>query len=680
MRLPGHLLAGLLVLRVAPLSAQAAAPAARRPIALEDLLRLRAVSSPRISPDGRWVAYTVKTATLRTDSDPGDIWMASWDGRRNVRLTWTDTENEHSPRWSPDGRRLAFLSDRPGDTGSGTDQLWILDIDGGEARQVTSIKQGVDDFAWSPDGSHMALEIQDPDSVEPGAGDSLWRKTPRPIVIDRYYFKEDYVGFLGRRRKHLYLYDLADRQLQQLTSGNFDDLEPAWSPDGHYLAFASKRQGADPDRHDNYDVYVIQAEPGAVPRQLTTFEGPEAHPDWGSPPAWSPDAHSIAFLQGGLDRLIYYANHDLAVIPWGGGTTQVLSQGLDRNVDRPEWAPDGRSVYGILEDDRAHHLAQFGLTGGAPRIIVGGPRVVSDYSVSRQGRIAVLFAQDDCPSEVYAVDDSGVRNLSHQNDSLLATLDLAPVEELTARSRDGTQVHGLLVRPLHAEAGHPYPTILRIHGGPVYQFEHEFDLFWQLLASRGYAVVAMNPRGSSGRGQKYALAIWADWGDKDAQDVLAGLDEAVHMGVADPGLLGVGGWSYGGILTNYVIAQDSRFLAAVSGASISDILAGYGTDMYVREYEAELGPPWKNPDTWLKLSTPFLHADRIHTPTLFMAGDQDANVPLLNSEQMYQALRSLGVPTELVVYPGQYHGIDKPSYQLDRYRRWLDWYGRYLRR
>lgn len=269
--------------------------------------------------------------------------------------------------------------------------------------------------------------------------------------------------------------------------------------------------------------------------------------------------------------------------------------------------------------------------------------------------------------------------LSRQNDSLLAMLRLAPVEEISVKSPDGTTVNGFLIRPLDYAAGTRYPTVLTIHGGPVSQFQREFDFYGQLLAAEGYAVVAMNPRGSSGRGEKYSRAIWADWGNKDAKDVIAGVDHAIRIGVADPNRLGVGGWSYGGILTNYVISQDQRFKAAVSGASISNILAGYGTDMYIREYESELGPPWKNTQNWLRLSSPFLKADRIRTPTLFLCGEKDFNVPLLNSEQMYQALRSLGVPTRLVIYPGQFHGIDKPSYQRHRYEQYLAWYGEYLR-
>jgi dipeptidyl aminopeptidase/acylaminoacyl peptidase len=255
---------------------------------------------------------------------------------------------------------------------------------------------------------------------------------------------------------------------------------------------------------------------------------------------------------------------------------------------------------------------------------------------------------------------------------------LATTEETKFKSKDGTEIHGFLVKPPDYQPGRRYPTVLRIHGGPVGQHECAFEEDWQWFAANGYVVVAINPRGSSGRGEKFQAAIYADWGRVDVEDVLAGVDDAVAKGIADPDRLGVGGWSYGGILTNYVIASTNRFKAATSGASISNILAGYGTDQYIREYEQELGPPWKNTEGWMKVSFPFLHADRIKTPTLFLCGEADFNVPLINSEQMYQALRSLGVPTQLVIYPGQHHGIRKPTYVRDRLERYVAWYDKYM--
>lgn len=651
-----------------------AVAAEKRPVTLDDFHALQKVADPQVSPDGAWVAYSVRTTDLKRDKQTTDVWMTSWDGTRAIQLTSTP-DNEHHARWSPDGQYLAFLSSRTSEEDG--EQVWLMNRAGGEATKITEIKGGVSDFAWSPDGKRMALVVQDPD---PDAGESekkgAEKKAPRPIVIDRFYFKEDKSGYLDRKRQHLFLFDLATRKAECLTPGNYHESLPAWSPDGSSIAFVSKR-GADFDRHSNHDIYVIEAKLGATPRQLTTFEGADCDPDWESRPAWSPDGRSIAYVQGGASKLIFYATHQLAVIPAAGGVAKLVSPALDRNMVQPRWAADGKSIYCIIEDDGARHLAKVALAGGKVDRVLAGRRNTTGFDLARDGKIAILDSTPHQPPEVYAL-DSGARPLSRQNDKLLEQLKLATVDEIRFKSADDTEIHGFMVKPLDYQAGKKYPTILRIHGGPVSQFSNEFYFDWQLYAAKGYLVVAANPRGSSGRGEAFAKAIYADWGNLDRQDVLAAVDHVVAQGLADPARLGVGGWSYGAMLTNYVIASDTRFKAAVSGAGSSNILASYGTDMYIREYEAELGTPWGNPDAWMRVSYPFLHADRIVTPTLFLCGEKDFNVPLLNSEQMYQALSSLGRDTQLIIYPGQFHEITRPSYQRDRAQRYLDWYGKYL--
>jgi dipeptidyl aminopeptidase/acylaminoacyl peptidase len=675
------LAAGVVALALAPgLAAQAPmSPSPVRPFSLDDVLRVRDVSEPQISPDGGWVAYTVSISDTGEDRNKSAVWMASWDGARTVRLT-TSKQGENTPRWSPDGRWLGFLSSRDDEH----TQLWLLDRQGGEGRKVTTFHSDVDDYVWAPDGKRVALVVEDADTAKP--------KTPLPVVIDRFQFKQDEDGYLGAARRHLYVLDVESGTTTTLTPGAYDELLPAWSPDGKSLAFVSKRR-PDFDRDNNWDLYVVDAAPrsggvggggggggSATPRQLTTFAGPDNHPDTESRPAWSPDGRSIAYLEGGPPKLIYYAVQKLAVVPvTGGGAPRILTGALDRNVASPVWSGDGSSIYFLLEDDRAVGLARVPAAGGTIERLVAGPRVVSAFAAAPSGNVAVLASTPLLPAEVFAVDGATLRPLSRQNGAWLSQVELGSVEPISFKSRDGTPVNGFAVKPPGFVAGRRYPTILRIHGGPVSQYQYEFDFQLQTLAGHGYVVLMANPRGSSGRGERYATAIYADWGNKDAQDVLAAVDYAVAQGLADPARLGVGGWSYGGILTNYVIAQDRRFKAAVSGASISNVLAGYGTDQYVREYEAELGVPWKAADTWVKLSFPFLHADRITTPTLFLCGDKDFNVPLLNSEQMYQALRSLGVETQLVVYPGQHHAINKPSYRRDRLERYLAWYDKYLK-
>jgi dipeptidyl aminopeptidase/acylaminoacyl peptidase len=664
---------GLAVLAV--LVSSATQLQAQRPVTSDDLARLRDVSDPQVSPDGAWVAYTVSAVDTAKDRDDTDIWLASWDGTQQVRLT-RHAGSDHAPRWSPDGRYVAFLSDR--DDPREVEQAWLLDRRGGEPERITSLPGGVSDLAWSPDGGRLALVVSDPDPDAKAPGDSS-TKAPKPIVLDRFQFKEDETGWLRELHDHLYLLDLSTRATTLLLPGAYDEAMPAWSPDGRSIAFVSRRR-PEYDRTGNYDLYVTEARPGAEPRQLTTFPGPDQDPEWGGrAPAWSPDGSQIVYVQGGPLKLLYYAGQKVAVVPAAGGPARVLTPTLDRNVLSPTFSRDGASVLFLLEDDRVYHLARVPAAGGTVERIVQGERALTDYSLGPDGRIAVAWSNTSSPSELSAVDSADLRPITRQNADWLASVRLATVEPISVRSRDGTEIHGFVVKPPDYQPGRRYPTILRIHGGPVYQFYYEFgNVDWQVLAAAGYVVLAVNPRGSSGRGEKFSTAIWAKWGQKDGEDVLAAVDWAVKQGIADPDRLGVGGWSYGGILTNEVIARDQRFKAATSGAGQGNALLGYGTDQYVKEYEAELGTPWKNPKAYLEVSYPFLHADRISTPTLFLCGDQDWNVPLVNSEQMYQALKSLGRETQLVVYPGASHSLDKPSHRRDRMERYLGWYGKYL--
>jgi dipeptidyl aminopeptidase/acylaminoacyl peptidase len=310
---------------------------------------------------------------------------------------------------------------------------------------------------------------------------------------------------------------------------------------------------------------------------------------------------------------------------------------------------------------------------------MNGPLAISSPTAAK-GCLAYLSGGDNLPTEVYFSDGSSLHQLTHQNDSLMAELEIAPTEEVSFKSKDGTEIHGLLTKPLGYTAGTKAPFLLRIHGGPNGQDAHTFSTERQFFASNGYAVMAVNYRGSAGRGQKFSRAIAADWGHLEVEDLEAGVEYAIHSGVADADRLGVGGWSYGAILTDYMIASDSRFKAATSGAGTAFTVAFYGTDQYITQYDEEIGPPWKAFDTYMKISYPFLHADRIKTPTLFLGGERDFNVPVQGGQQMYQALRSLGIDTQLIIYPNENHGIQRPSYQRDRMERYLAWYDKYLKK
>jgi dipeptidyl aminopeptidase/acylaminoacyl peptidase len=651
-------------------------PAAARTLVVSDVNNLKTVSSPAIDPSGNWVAYEVSSVDVKADKSFSHVWMTSWDGARTIQLTNRSKESESTPRFSPDGRYLAFISSRTDKHDN--DQLWLLDRTGGEARALTKLDGSVVDYAWSPNSRQIALVVLDPDpdqSKDDAKDDD--DKPPKPIVIDRFQFKRDIDGYLGTRRQRLMLLDVATGQAQRLLTGDFDDYLPAFSPDGSRIAFVSNRD-PDPDRTYNSDLWVVPAATGSqTPTRLTTFAGADNDPDYESYPAWSPDGRSIAYIQGGPVELFSYGTRHLAVVPASGGEPRVLTASLDRNVGNPIWSADGKTLRFIVEDDKAQWLGSVAASGGDVRRIAGG-RPVFEALDQAKGHTVALVEDPSHPPEVYAVEGSALRRLSRQNDAWLADVQLAPVEDTTLRSKDGTEVHGFLLKPVNY-AGGRVPTILRLHGGPQSQFDYGFSMEWQLLAANGYAVVATNPRGGTGRGQDYARALYADWGGPAVPDVLAAVDDAVARGIADPNRLGVGGWSYGGMLTNYTIASDTRFKAATSGASISNIFAGYGTDQYIRDYEMELGKPWEHVDVWMRNSYPFFHVDKVVTPTLFLGGDKDFNVPLLNGEQMYQALKSRGVPTELIIYPDQYHGLKRPSFIRDHYQRYLDWYAKYLK-
>jgi dipeptidyl aminopeptidase/acylaminoacyl peptidase len=667
MRLPA-----LALLLVSLLPGALATAAERRTLTADDINALHEVNGPQVSPDGEWVAYTARTANLVKDKRITHVWMTSWDGQRTLQLTRSE-ESEHTPRWSPDGKYLAFITARGGD--EEPEQVWLLDRTGGEASPLTGFNGDVLDYAWSPDGQKLALIVADEDPNKKKKGEE--DKTPPSIVIDRYYFKEDETGYLGARRQHLYVFDVASRKADNLTPDKYDEGWPSWSPDGRQIAFFSKR-GTDPDRSSEFGLYVIAPEAGATPKLLTKFQGDTGDSSVMTAPSWRPDGRELAFVAGGDPKLIYYAVDRLAVVSADGGTPRILTRTLDRNVIAPRWNRNGRSIYFLLEDDRNQHLVRLDTGSNSIERLVDGRRETKAYDVGGKERIAVLDGIVEAPDAVYALDEHRYRQLTHHNDEWLTGVKLGSTEEISYASKDGTRINGFVVKPPDYRPGRRYPTLLWIHGGPVSQYANSFTMSWQIFASQGYVVLGVNPRGSSGRGEAFSSAIYADWGNKDTEDVLGAVDYAVKQGYADPNRLGVGGWSYGGILTNFVIAKDTRFKSATSGASISNVLAGYGTDMYVREYEAELGTPWKNIDTWLHVSYPFLHADRIKTPTLFQCGASDFNVPLLNSEQMYQALRSLGVDTQLVIYPDQFHGLTKPSYLRERMQRYLDWHGKYL--
>jgi dipeptidyl aminopeptidase/acylaminoacyl peptidase len=662
-----------------PAAAPAAVKSGPHPMNLDDADKLLGVGSPQVSPDGQWVLYTVGRVDTEADKRINDLWMVSWDGAQDIRLTYGVDASVGDPRWSPDGKYISFLSGRPGGPKVKGSQVWVLDRRGGEARQLTEVKGNLSAYEWSPDSKKLLLTIaEDPEAEakekDKADKDAGGKDKPKPIVIDRYHFKKDIEGYISAdtRPELLYLYDIATKKLDKLTTDKtFVEEDAVWSPDGAQIAYVSNHD-PDPDRTINTDVFVVAAAPNSAARKLTNFDGPDE-----GPLAWSPDSKLIAFTRGSEPKYEEYSRSELAVVPASGGEPRILTANFDRPVRDPLFASDGKSITVLAVDDRSLYPASVSLADGAVKRLVESPGVAFSHD-QKTGHEAILWTTDPAPLEVVALEGGRLRKLTAQNDALVAQLQLGETRDLQATSPDGTEVHALLTLPVGYVAGNKYPMLLRIHGGPNGQDGHSFTPERQLFAAKGYAVLNVNYRGSSGRDTAYQQAIFRDWGDKEVVDLLACVDEAVKEGYADPARLGVGGWSYGGMLTDYTIASTTRFKAAISGAGTGNPLGFYGVDMYIHQFDAEIGPPWKELDTYLKIGYPFLHADRIKTPTLFMGGDKDFNVPINGGEQMYQALRSLGVPTELVIYPGQFHGFTRPSFIRDRYERYFAWYDKYL--
>lgn len=644
-----------LCLALAPVAAVPPALADGRTVTIEDFGRVKAVGRPAVSPDGRYVAYTLEDRIHVVETSGG--------APRPVTSTGSSASDPH---WSGDGRFLYFLSDR-----SGNRELWKLAVAGfGEAEQVTELGADIDALRLSRDERFLLLNWDDeshPDAPARAAGDD--EREPQPFVIDRLEFKEDAGdGYLTQRPSdHLYVYDLATATLRQVTRGEYAEEDAAFSPDGRRIVFVSNRHG-DPDASYRTDLWVIDATGEGEPVPLTDSEAVERQP------RFSPDGKWIAWLtaEDGV-----YGQERLALVPAAGGEPRILTQSLDRWVRDFRFADDGRWIWFTFDERGGRHLARVRVADGRIERVVEGDLVVSAFDLDRAGNAIVRANNTNDVPELYRVTRNRLERLTHTNDDYLRSLALGEKTKASFESADGTIVEAFITTPPDYVEGRRYPAILNIHGGPVGQFEWGYDFATQFFAANGYVVVEPNPRGSTGRGQAFIRAIYRTWGITDYDDVIAAVDHAVEAGLADPDRLAVTGYSYGGYMTNVVITRTDRFKAAASGAGHAYIVANYGHDIYQKWYNWELGPPWENREAYDRLS-PLLHAGKVVTPTIFLGGRLDWNVPILNSELFYQSLRTRGVPTRLVVYPNTHHGGWRPAFRKDYLERVLAWFDEHV--
>ena len=651
----------------------------RRPIVPDDLLRIRFVSDPQISPDGRRIAFVVTTVSAAEDAYLSNIWLVDTAAGAEPRRFTTGPWRDHAPRWSPEGDRIAFVSERErGKPG----QLHVIPADGGEPTRLTSFQNGVDALwgpVWSSDGRRLAITSRVGGWHEPERPEDRGKSKP-PRIITSLKQRMDGEGFTFDRRPHVFVVPADGGEPRQLTDGDYPDLFPTWSPDGKLIAFSSERHAS---RDDDWsgDVFVVPAD-GGEPRQLTDTQGPVRHP------VFSPDGRSIAYVgfpyprDDGRNALVY------VVDPERGGA-RCLTETLDRGVwdaTRMHWSADGDFVLFVVRDRGSCPILRVRLKDGETTVLAGGERTVTGFSVARKtGQVAFVASAPDAPGEVFVTnaDGTGERRLTDLNRSWKAEVEISRPERFTFH-RAGFDIDGWVLPPAVREPGKRYPALLWIHGGPHREFSNLWWMEGQIDAGAGYAVIYINPRGTQGYGEAFSRAVIADWGGEDYAELMTGLDEALRRHpYIDPARLGVTGISYGGYMTNWVVSHTDRFKAACSENSISNVTTHVATsDIGSIWTISEQGgvAPWDDPGRYVERS-PITHAKAIRTPLLLIHAESDLRCPVEQSEQLFVTLKRLGREVVLVRFPDESHGmagIGRPRHRLERHRIVLDWFGKHL--
>lgn len=686
-----------LALTTAPViqaGAQTVPAAPSRSIELQDYYRVISVSAPALSPDGRRVAF-VRTHILEAENRRhSELWVAWTDGSAPPARLTSPMAQASAPRWSPDGRLLAFRSARrlTGDA-AGAGAIWFLDMrePRGEAFQIDGVRELP---VWSRDGKWMAFTLPTPPPRGPEAPKTEFERelerrfTGRAVEWMNYRF--DGRGYLGDPRdssatppRELYIVASGGGTPRRLTSLGVDVRSPAWSPDGRRIAFVADSHQRDEYNYGRADLWTIGVE-GPV-RRLT-----DDGFDHGSP-VWTPDGAALVFTrQQGLNEVIarkqpHGGAEDLYRMQTDGGPMVNLTPAWDLLPGAPRIGADGRWVYFSAGTGGTGHVFRVPVRGGPVEQVTTGERRLGEFdSDASFSRLVYTGATSDRPGELFTarIDGSEERRLTSFNDALVADVTPVAARRLSYRSADGTPVEGWILLPRgYQPTGPMVPMILAIHGGPHGAYGNDFSAQFQLWAARGYAVLYTNPRGSTGYGEKFLWGTWGGWGVLDYQDVMAGVDHAIATFRIDPKRLGVTGYSYGGYLTDWIITQTPRFAAAVAGAGISNWISDYGTADIPRTKESEFfGTPWeeKSAELLWKLS-PIAHAGNVVTPTLLIHGEADLRVPIEQAEQMYTALRKRRVPARFVRYPDMYHGGWTPWNTVHRYHQELLWWDKYLK-
>lgn len=653
-----------------------------RGVTPEDYFAFEFISDPNISPDGKLVAYVVTKIDKAQNRRNSAIWMTATDGSRPPWQFTTAPHSSNSPRWSPDGKSVAFLSSRPAETAPSAEpprnQVYELSMSGGEATRITNLKNGVSLFRWSPDGTRLVVVSRIGPSDNRGdnrTGDSKDRSDVRHYKNSSYKFNDS--GWFDDRRTHLWIVDAKSGEAKQITEGNdWNDSDPQWSPDGKRVAFVSNRTGKEYDEDRNTDVWVINADGVG---SLTKISD---HDESDNQPRWSPDGKWIAFTGEVHDR----DHPKIWLAPATGGAPSTLAaNNLDLIPGGLEWSRDGKSLYFETGVKGELHLFRVDLPAKSVAQVTSGARGVrnADFNFA-SGKMVYLANDFKHLDDLYvaALNGRNERKLTNVNEALWKQLQFADVERFTYKSADDWDVDAFVVKPSGWQEGRKYPLVLSVHGGPAGQYGVDWYHEFQVYAAKGYAVLFTNPRGSTGYGQKFERGIVNEWGGKDYLDLMNGLDAALKKYPwIDQNRLGVTGGSYGGFMTNWIVGHTDRFKAAVTLRSVSNFVSDEGTRDGAYGHTSDFsGDLFQRFDFYWDRS-PLKYAKNVKTPTLILHSDNDFRVPIEQGEQWFRALRHFGVTTEIVFFPRENHNLTRtgePKHLVESLNWQLYWFDRFL--
>jgi dipeptidyl aminopeptidase/acylaminoacyl peptidase len=630
---------------------------------IEDALALKNVGAPQFSPDGKRIAYTVSEWDRKENRRINHIYLVSTDSGKSIKLT-NGEKGESAPQWSPDGSRLAFLADR--DKGA---QIWLIPADGGEAEKLTSEESAIQSFRWSGDGKQIAFVTRDVPK-DKDAREKKKKDKFDTITVDR-----------DLNYSHLWTINVespsASKDKKRLTEGEFSVQTPQWSPDGKWLAYAASKAGAqessftDISNDRDSDLFVIAAT-GGTPRKLTTNPAPDANPQW------SPDGKWLAYA---ANTDSWASKTDVMLIAVEGGAPKNLTASFIESAGGGlSWSPDGKALYFTSGVGMYSHVYSVPVAGGNVTPVTQGNRNYGQFDLSADGKRIAYLVNDSRTSE-----DIWVATMGQNDAKQLTTVNpqvkdfaIAETEVIKWKGPDNFDIEGLLIKPLGYVAGQRYPLILQIHGGPYGKFSDTFSARNQIWAAHGYAVLMPNPRGSTGYGNKFTVANIGDWGGKDFQDIMAGVDAVIARGVADPDKCVVMGGSYGGFMTFWTVTQTDRFKAAIGHAAISDWYSFHGQSDIpgLMEYGFK-GKPWDVPENYRRWS-PMSYVTKVKTPLMITHGERDLRVNIQQGEQYYRALKKRGVEVVFYRYPREGHGIQEPNHVIDLTARQLEWFDSHL--